>query len=96
MKIVRYNETMVRIYRVYPFLKPDDELSTNLPQYISVICEYGNVTITTNFQYRNGTTWGAMQMGNAWQMVYKIAIELETNYDAEIAVDEVVEREVQS
>lgn len=90
MKIVRHENIAGIVYRVYPFLKPDSNLPHTLPQYINVIVDYGNLAITSNFTYVDGTIWGAMQMANAWQMVYKIALALEADYEADIAVDEVI------
>ena len=96
MKVVRRNGLFDQEYRVYPFLKPDDNVSAFLPQYISVICEYGDVTVTSNFSYVDEGIERAAQYLFAWRKVRGIEATLQVDYEAEIVVDEVVEREAQS
>lgn len=98
MKIVRYESFAGREYRIYPFHEPDatvDQLGFSGYLFIRS-SEPGDLNLGQNLHYTHASLLGAQDMANAWQMLYKIGMELNSDYDAEIAVDEVITVEAQS
>lgn len=89
MKVVRYIDRTGVGYRVYPFQTSDSNLFYTDPHYIEIAPRNGQILNSFSQPYR-GTSYGVRQMISAWQKAAEITEALETNSNAEIAVDEFI------